>query len=160
MKRISTLALAVLITGSAWFVSCTSNSNAQESSEATVSNDPSTEGASTPAAGLLSANDVQATTPLNNDWVAAGKSIYELKCQSCHKLNEEKLVGPGWKDVTKTRQPEWIMNMILHPDDMLNTDAEAQKLLEVCLVRMPNQNLTKEEARQVLEFMRHNDGEK
>lgn len=160
MKRISTLAMALLITGSAWFVSCSSNSNAQDGPDATVSNEPSTEQASTPVAGLLSANDVQVTTPLNSDWVAAGKSTYELKCQSCHKLTGEKLVGPGWKDVTKTRQPEWIMNMILHPDDMLNTDAEAQKLLEEHLVRMPNQNLSKEEARQVLEFMRHNDGEK
>ncbi|HAK78793.1 MAG TPA: cytochrome C, partial [Runella sp.] len=29
-----------------------------------------------------------------------------------------------------------------------------------CLVRMPNQNITAEEARSVLEFMRKNDGEK
>jgi hypothetical protein len=52
------------------------------------------------------------------------------------------------------------MNMITNVDMMLDTDEEAQKLLELCLVRMPNQNITTEEARQVLEFMRHNDGEK
>jgi hypothetical protein len=43
---------------------------------------------------------------------------------------------------------------------MLEKDPEAQKLLEECLVRMPNQNLSQEEARKVLEFQRHNDGEK
>jgi hypothetical protein len=43
---------------------------------------------------------------------------------------------------------------------MLGQDPEAQKLLEECLVRMPNQNLTKDEARKVLEFQRNNDGEK
>jgi len=43
---------------------------------------------------------------------------------------------------------------------MLEKDAEAQKLLEQCMVRMPNQNLSKEDARKVLEFMRNNDGEK
>jgi hypothetical protein len=43
---------------------------------------------------------------------------------------------------------------------MLETDAEAQKLLEQCLVRMPNQNINKDEARNVLEFMRNNDGVK
>jgi hypothetical protein len=43
---------------------------------------------------------------------------------------------------------------------MLETDPEAQRLLELCMVRMPNQNLSTEQARQVLEFMRSNDGEK
>ena len=51
------------------------------------------------------------------------------------------------------------MNMITNVDMMLEKDPEAQRLLEECLVRMPNQNLTKDEARQVLEFMRKNDGE-
>jgi hypothetical protein len=45
-------------------------------------------------------------------------------------------------------------------DMMLETDAEAQKLLEQCLIRMPNQNISKDEARQILEFMRSNDGVK
>jgi len=104
--------------------------------------------------------DIQITHPLNKDWIAAGKSIYELKCQPCHKLSEEKLVGPGWKDVTKRRTPVWIMNMVTNTEYMLDKDPEAQKLLELCMVRMPNQNLTRDEARQVLEFQRNNDGEK
>ena len=108
----------------------------------------------------LKEGDINLSTPLNATWVSTGKSTYELKCQSCHKLSEEKLVGPGWKDVTKRRQPLWIMNMITNVEMMLETDAEAQKLLEQCLVRMPNQNISKDEARQVLEFMRSNDGEK
>ncbi|HEY0749739.1 MAG TPA: cytochrome c, partial [Chitinophagaceae bacterium] len=78
----------------------------------------------------------------------------------CHKLNEERVVGPGWAGVTKRREPHWIMNMITNVDIMLEQDAEAQKLLEQCLVRMPNQNISKEEARSVIEFMRSNDGEK
>ena len=39
------------------------------------------------------------------------------------------------------------MNMITNVDMMLESDPEAQKLLEQCLVRMPNQNLTKDDAR-------------
>ena len=104
--------------------------------------------------------DIAVTNPLNAEWVTGGKNIYELKCQSCHRLTEEKLVGPGWKDVTKRRKPEWIMNMAMNVDMMLETDPEAQKLLEQCMVRMPNQNLSKEDARKVVEFMRNNDGEK
>ena len=105
-------------------------------------------------------SDVTLTNPLNTEWVGSGKGIYELKCQSCHRLTEEKLVGPGWKDVTKRRKPVWVMNMITNVDMMLETDAEAQKLLELCMVRMPNQNISQDDARKVLEFMRSNDGEK
>jgi len=108
----------------------------------------------------LKEGDITLSNPLNADWVSAGKSTYELKCQSCHRLTEEKLVGPGWKDVTKRRKPVWIMNMITNVDMMLESDAEAQKLLEQCMVRMPNQNLSTDQARQVLEYMRSNDGEK
>ena len=105
-------------------------------------------------------SEITVTNPLNAEWVTGGKSIYELKCQSCHRLTEEKLVGPGWKNVTQRRKPVWIMNMITNVDMMLETDAEAQKLLEQCMVRMPNQNITKEEPRKILEFMRNNDEEK
>ena len=108
----------------------------------------------------VKAEDVQITNPLNAQWVAEGKSIYEVKCQACHKLTDERLVGPGFKGVTERRKPEWIINMITNVDMMLETDPEAQRLLEECLVRMPNQNLTVEEARKVLEFQRHNDGHK
>jgi cytochrome c551/c552 len=90
--------------------------------------------------------------------VAAGESIYDLKCGSCHKLTDEKLVGPGWKGVTDRRSPEWIMNFVTNVDEMLDKDAEAKAMLEVCMVRMPNQNLKDDEARQILEFMRKNDG--
>ena len=103
---------------------------------------------------------IEMTNPLNAEWVAAGKAIYDLKCGACHKLTNEKLVGPGWAGVTKRREPIWIMNMITNVDMMLEKDAEAQKLLEACLVRMPNQNITQEDARKVIEFMRKNDGEK
>lgn len=117
-------------------------------------NQPETHGAK------IEDSEITLSNPLNSEWVNNGKAIYELKCQACHRLNEEKLVGPGWKDVTKNRKPAWIMNMITNVDMMLETDPEAQKLLEQCLVRMPNQNITKDEARHILEFMRSNDGEK
>lgn len=108
----------------------------------------------------LKESDITLGTPLDQTMVATGKGIYELKCQACHKLTEEKLVGPGWKEVTKTRKPLWIMNMITNVEMMLETDPEAQKLLEQCMVRMPNQNITTADARSVVEFMRSNDGEK
>lgn len=89
-----------------------------------------------------------------------GKQIYEVKCASCHKLSDEKLVGPGWKGVSSKHKPEWIMNFITNPDAMIDQDPELQAQLEICLVRMPDQNLSDDDARALLEFMRQNDGVK
>ncbi|MBP6174463.1 MAG: cytochrome c [Saprospiraceae bacterium] len=99
-------------------------------------------------------------TPLDQAEVTNGKNIYDLKCSACHKLTDEKLVGPGWQGVTKKRKPAWIINMITNVDMMLEKDPEAQKLLEQCLVRMPNQNVSQPDALNLLSFMRSNDGEK
>ena len=71
----------------------------------------------------------------------AGNKIYAVKCSSCHKTTDEKLVGPGWKGVTSRHQAPWILNFITNTDEMLNKDPKAQAQLEICLVRMPNQNL-------------------
>src|SRR5580692_12422570 len=49
---------------------------------------------------------------LDADLATGGEVIYGAKCAACHKLTDEKLVGPGWKGVTVTRKPEWIMNFI------------------------------------------------
>ncbi len=89
-----------------------------------------------------------------------GDKVQGVKCASCHKLTDEKLVGPGWKGITSRKKPEWIMNFITNPDAMIDKDPELQAQLEICLVRMPNQNLTDNEARSIYEFMRKNDGVK
>ena len=91
--------------------------------------------------------------------VSAGEDISKTKCQSCHKLTDEKLVGPGWKGVTTRRTAHWIMNFITNPDPMIDKDPALQAQLELCLVRMPNQNLNDEDARKVVEFMRQNDSQ-
>lgn len=88
----------------------------------------------------------------------SGEKVYSVKCSGCHKLTDEKLVGPGWKGVTKRNSAEWIMNFVTNTDAMLNKDPKAQAQLEICLVRMPNQNLTDDDARHLYEFMRKNDG--
>lgn len=128
-------------------------------SESTPSGPP---GASGPAptgdtgkstAKLIKASDIT-LGDIDQGMVEKGRSIYDVKCQACHSLGENRVVGPGWKGVTERRKPEWIMNMMLNIDVMLETDEEAQRQLEECLVRMPNQGLSKDEGRQVLEFMR------
>lgn len=108
--------------------------------------------------GKFTEESLALTDKLNAEWATSGESITGVKCGSCHKTTDEKLVGPGWKGVTTRRNPAWIMNFITNPDPMIDKDPEAQAMLELCLVRMPNQSLTDGEARNILEFMRKNDG--
>lgn len=110
--------------------------------------------------GIGRFKNVQLTHPLNEEMAAKGKVIFDSKCFACHKLSTELLVGPGWSGVTKRRTPEWIMNWITNTKVMLDRDLAAQADMAICLIRMPNQDLTDDQARNVLEFMRKNDGEK
>lgn len=113
-----------------------------------------------PNRGVGKFTKVELSPSLDAGMAGNGEKTYNVKCSSCHKLSTEKLVGPGWKDVTKKYGPEWIMNFMTNTDEMLNKDPKAQAQLEICLVRMPNQNLTDDEARSLYEFMRKNDGVK
>ena len=113
-----------------------------------------------PTKGIGAVKNVTLHSPLEQDRIGRGLAIYEMKCSACHKLDDKRFVGPGWKDVTKRRKPEWIMNMVTNVEVMLDKDPDAQLLLELCLTRMPNQNVSIGDARDILEFMRKNDGDK
>ncbi len=142
---------------------CSSNNNenkAEQSSSEENSSAASNPSNYDPNRGEGKFKDVSLADQLDVTMADEGKVIADLKCASCHKLTDEKLVGPGWRGVSERRKPEWIMNFITNPDAMLDKDPELQAQLELCLVRMPNQNLSDDDARKILEFMRKNDGVK
>ncbi|MBL7878084.1 MAG: cytochrome c [Cyclobacteriaceae bacterium] len=153
MKYILGIAMACLA------FSCAPDKPADGAKESNP-NKSAVEAITDPTKGIGAIKNVTLNTPLDQERVKRGVEIYNMKCQACHKLDDKRVVGPGWKDITTRRKPEWIMNMILNVDVMLEQDEEAQKMLELCLMRMPNQNLSIGDARDVLEFMRQNDGEK
>jgi mono/diheme cytochrome c family protein len=135
--------------------------------QTTPADQPATEIAATekapaydPERGTGKFTNVAVNSTLDKTLADAGNKVYDVKCSSCHKLTDEKLVGPGWKGVTGRHKPEWILNFVTNTDEMIEKDPKAQAMLELCMVRMPNQNLTDEEARNVYEFMRKNDGVK
>ena len=157
MKRLPIITTLII---SAIFASCGGDSGKTSESDATKQGEATDPDAYDPkrGQGKWTSELLALTDKLDESKAKSGEAVSLVKCTSCHKMTEEKLVGPGWKGVTTRRAPEWIMNFITNPDPMLNKDPEAQAMLELCLVRMPNQNLADDEARNLLEFMRKNDG--
>ncbi len=85
---------------------------------------------------------------------SAGEEVYKSKCLACHKT-DKKFIGPAPKGILDRRSPEWVMNMILNPEEMVQKDPIAKALLvEYNGSPMANQGLTETEARQVLEYFR------
>ena len=91
---------------------------------------------------------------IDQELVTIGEEHYRIKCSACHKA-EKKYIGPAPKGIMDRRSPEWIMNMILNPEEMIEKDPIAKQLLiEYNGAPMANQNLTEEEARAILEYFR------
>ena len=159
MKNLTVFSLALF---GLLFFSCGSGNN--QSNDATSQNqevaEPEVPQSIAEGKGVGEITEVNLEDEIDPDMVKMGKSIYDMKCSSCHKLTDQRVVGPGFQGVTNRRRPEWIMNMITNVEVMLDQDPTAQALLEECLTRMPNQNVSIGDARNILEFFRSNDMEK
>ena len=84
---------------------------------------------------------------------AEGAEVFRVKCSACHKL-EERYVGPPLGDVTEQRTPEFIMNMILNPEEMVARHPVVKAMLAQYYTPMPDQQLSEQDARAVLEYLR------
>lgn len=107
--------------------------------------------------GIGEISQVTLNDPLDQEMINRGKAIYDMKCSACHRMTTQRIVGPGLTGVTERREPEWIMNMITNTEAMLDNDPQAQAMLEECLTRMPNQNVSVDDARDILEFFLEHD---
>lgn len=96
---------------------------------------------------------------IDEQLAAKGEEIFKSMCTACHKI-DEKYIGPAIRGVTEKRRPEWIMNMILAPERMIQEDPIAKQLvIEFNGAVMANQGLSKEEARAILEYFRKLDNQ-
>ncbi|MEX0275117.1 MAG: cytochrome c [Flavobacteriaceae bacterium] len=96
------------------------------------------------------------TLPADIDQAMAkkGEEVYNQLCLACHRVGK-KFIGPAPDKILERRSPEWVMNMILNPEQMVKEDPLAKDLLiEFNGSPMANQGLTEEQARAVLEYFR------
>ena len=91
--------------------------------------------------------------PIDQKLVAAGSKIFNSKCIACHQL-DTRLVGPPLRNITKKNTPEFIMNYLLNTTEMQKKDQLMEKLVDQYKILMPDQQLTQNDARAVLEYFR------
>ena len=99
---------------------------------------------------------VDITGRINQSMADEGEVIFNRICSACHKL-DQKFIGPALIGVTKRRTPEWIMNMIMNPEQMVKKNAQARRLHMEYASSMVYQGLTEAETRSILEYFRIND---
>ena len=104
--------------------------------------------------GIGPITSLELPAEIDAEMVKAGEQVYLQMCTACHKA-DKKFIGPAPKGILERRSPEWVMNMILNPEEMIMKDPIAKQLLiEYNGAPMANQNLSQEQARQVLEYFR------
>ena len=96
--------------------------------------------------------------PLDKAIAAEGQKIFESKCAACHKL-DEKYVGPAQRNVLRRVTPEFLMNMVLNPEENIEKHPHTKKMLAEYMQKMTNQNIDLEGARKLLEYFRLLDSE-
>lgn len=84
--------------------------------------------------------------------VEKGKEIFRTKCSACHKMDQD-YVGPPLGNVLEDRTPAYVMNMILNPVEMTQKHPEARKMLQQYMNQMTFQNVSKDEARAIVEYL-------
>lgn len=165
MRKIKFLAMVMVSTMA--MVSCGGGDKPAESGDATASAETtSTTEAAAPAEaskdgiGKFTSENFDGKDAFDAALAAKGKEIVDVKCASCHNITEERKVGPGWKGVTDRRSAAWVMNFIMNPQPMIDSDPQAKALFEEFLTPMPNQNLTEDDAKAIYMYMRELDGKK
>jgi cytochrome c551/c552 len=100
-----------------------------------------------------------AESPVNEAKAEVGEKLFQTKgCSACHAFGK-KVTGPDLAGVTHRRTALWMENQILHPEVMTKEDPIAHDLFAKHSLQMPNQKLTEDEARAVIEYFKHKDKE-
>ena len=92
-------------------------------------------------------------TPPDAAMAARGEELFNQYCTACHRP-KKRMIGPAMVGLDQVRTPEWLMNMILNPEEMIKKDPIAKALLEEMGSIMLDQNLTETQAREILEYIR------
>lgn len=161
MKKVIYSAFVIAIIA----ITACGNNSEENTNDASAKKEAAKEEKSTPLApaservtlynkGVGSVKNVELAEVIDQDMVLRGAELFKTNCSACHKT-DKRFIGPSPKGIMERRSPEWIMNMILDPQLMVEQDRCAKDLLvEFNGAAMANQNMTEEQARDILEYFR------
>ena len=161
MRSSNIIKISILV-GGVFFISCGGSGSESKSGEGQQSKEAESPvfdpNAKSDSKGVGRFTSVEVGEP-DAKMAEKGEALFVSRCAVCHRPTDEKLMGPGLKGVTQRREPQWIMNMIVNAEEMSQKDPVARELRKTHSLAMPNQDLTDEETRQVLEYLRKNDSQ-
>ena len=159
MRRLVAGALSIAVAASA-LLGCGGN---KESGTEPATTTPAVSSSGAAASGTLPPDLDQgpraAALAIDESKVKTGETLFQSKgCSACHGFGK-RVSCPDLQGVTLRRTAKWMESQILHPDVMTKQDPIARGLFAQYSLQMPKQGLTEDEARAVIEFLKHKDHE-
>lgn len=159
MKRLVPTALALALIAA--LAGCGGSGKPNAGADQAATNTPS---AAAPSAGAMPDKSpldegprAADQGPPNAAAAAQGEKLFTTKgCSACHAFGR-RLTCPDLAGVTHRRTAQWMQNQILHPDVMTKSDPISHALFAQFALQMPNQHLTEDEAKAVIEYFKTRD---
>jgi cytochrome c551/c552 len=146
MKRLDAVAVAVIVLALA--VAGCGGAKSGDAAKGAAGGRPGSKYDSGPRAGAAAADE---------ELAEKGQSLFSTKgCTACH-AQGRRLTGPDLAGVSMRRTQAWLERQILDPATMAQEDPIAHELMATHALQMPNQKLTPDEAKAVIEFFKQHD---
>ncbi|MFN5325389.1 MAG: c-type cytochrome, partial [Bacteroidota bacterium] len=90
-----------------------------------------------------------------------GEGLFKAQCAQCHSTGDDRVLGPGLKDIDKRRTESWLIPWIKNSQAVIKSgDAYAVKIYnEYNQTAMPSFALTDDEIKAILAYVK-TEGEK
>ncbi len=83
-----------------------------------------------------------------------GQYLFQSRCEGCHTLGRGDKVGPDLLGLTARRDRAWVAGYVNNPERMRNSgDAAALDLMKRFKIRMPSQDLNREQMASLLKYL-------
>ncbi len=93
-------------------------------------------------------------SPVDETLAAEGQQLFSSKtCATCHGFGK-KIQCPDLKPVPMQRTERWMEAQIMHPDVMTKQDPTSIQLMKQYSLQMPNMNLTQDQAKALIEYIK------
>ncbi len=83
-----------------------------------------------------------------------GKTHFAV-CAACHTIGQGKIIGPDLKGINEKREEAWLIKFIQNSQALIQSgDKDAIEVFEAYNIPMPPNNLTDDQVRSLLEYIR------